>query len=86
MLTIPADVVYIDGSHEYADVRADVVGMWPLLKVGGVMILHDTLSFPDGPGRVLTWLQHRGVEAVNLPFHNGFGVVHKTQERGLQEV
>ena len=69
----PADVIYVDGSH-------NVIGMWPLLKVGGVMILHDTLAFPDGPGRVLTWLQHRGIEAVNLPFHNGFGIVHKTQE------
>jgi len=83
LLSKPADVIYIDGSHEHADVRADVIGMWPLLKVGGVMILHDTLSFPDGPGRVLTWLQHRGIEAVNLPFHNGFGIAHKTQENGL---
>jgi len=75
-----ADVIYIDGSHEPADVRADVIGMWPLLKVGGVMILHDTLSFPDGPGRVLAWLQHRGIEAINLPMINGMGLIHKTQE------
>lgn len=80
-----ADIIYIDGSHEYADVRADVIGMWPLLKVGGVMILHDTLAYPGGPGRVLTWLQHKGIEAINLPFKNGFGLIHKTQERGLNE-
>ncbi len=86
LLRIEADVIYIDGSHEHADVKADVVGMWPLLKVGGVMILHDTLAFPDGPGRVLTWLQHRGIEAINLPFRNGFGVVHKTQEVLLDDV
>ena len=83
LLTVPADVIYIDGSHKYADVRADVIGMWPLLKAGGVMILHDTLSCPDGPGRVLTWLQHRGIEAVNLPFKNGFGLIHKTQEGAI---
>jgi len=81
-----ADVIYIDSSHEYADVRADVIGMWPLLKVGGVMIMHDTLAFPDGSGRVLAWLQHRGAEAVNLPFTNGFGVIVKTQEGLLREI
>jgi len=85
LLSMPADVIYIDGSHKYADVRADVIGMWPLLKVGGVMILHDTLSFPNGPGRVLAWLQHRGIEAINLNMINGMGLIHKTQEGLLQE-
>lgn len=81
----PADVVYIDGSHEYANVRADVLGMWPLLKMGGVMILHDTTSRPDGPGRVLTWLQHRSIEAINIPTVNGFGIAIKNVEGLLLE-
>ena len=85
-LAVPADVIYIDGSHEYADVRADVIGMWPLLKVGGVMILHDTLAYPDGPGRVLAWLQHRGIEAISLPMINGMGLIHKTQGMLLVDV
>lgn len=75
LLSIPADMIYVDGSHQYLDVRGDVVRLWPLLKPGGLMVLHDT-DLP-GPGRVLTKLSHRGLEVVELPFARGFGLIHK---------
>ncbi|OWK38609.1 class I SAM-dependent methyltransferase [Fimbriiglobus ruber] len=37
----PFDLVYVDGSHEAADVLADAVLAWPLLKVGGVLGFDD---------------------------------------------
>ena len=36
-----ADVVYIDGSHEYADVKRDLEGYWPLVRPGGVLFGDD---------------------------------------------
>ena len=74
----PGDMIYIDGSHEYPDVWGDVTGLWPRLKVGGLMVLHDT-DLP-GPGRVLTKLSHLGLEVVELPFARRFGIVHKRRE------
>ncbi len=35
------DLIYIDGSHATADVLADLVLAWGLLKVGGIMIIDD---------------------------------------------
>jgi hypothetical protein len=35
------DVIYVDGSHTADDVLEDMVLAWPLLKVGGLMILDD---------------------------------------------
>jgi predicted O-methyltransferase YrrM len=35
------DIIYIDGSHRAADVMADAVLAWGLLKEGGVMIFDD---------------------------------------------
>ena len=35
------DGIYIDGSHDAPDVISDAVLSWPLLKVGGVVILDD---------------------------------------------
>lgn len=35
------DFIYIDGSHKAADVLADAVLSFPLLKVGGLMIFDD---------------------------------------------
>ena len=35
------DFVYVDGSHYAADVLADAVLAWPLLKVGAMMVFDD---------------------------------------------
>lgn len=42
---IVADLIYIDGSHEYDDVLQDLVMYWSLLSKGGVMFGDDYLSF-----------------------------------------
>jgi predicted O-methyltransferase YrrM len=38
---VRADFVYVDGSHQAADVLADAVLGWKLLKPGGLMIFDD---------------------------------------------
>lgn len=43
------DFVYIDGSHMAADVLTDSVLVWPLVKLGGVIVWDDlTWGDPDG--------------------------------------
>jgi SAM-dependent methyltransferase len=37
----PFDLIHVDGSHEAADVMADAVLCWPLLKPGGLLIFDD---------------------------------------------
>jgi hypothetical protein len=41
------DLVYVDGSHRAADVLADAVLSWPLLKNGGIMLFDDYLWQQD---------------------------------------
>jgi predicted O-methyltransferase YrrM len=47
------DIAYVDGSHEAADVLADVVLVWDLVKHGGVVALDDygwhTPTVPKDP-------------------------------------
>lgn len=31
------DFIYIDGAHEYDDVKADILAWWPKVKVGGII-------------------------------------------------
>lgn len=38
---ILADVIYIDGSHEYADVKRDIEDYWPLVRPGGILFGDD---------------------------------------------
>lgn len=36
-----ADLIYIDGSHQYEDVKKDTANYWPLLRHGGIMFGDD---------------------------------------------
>ncbi len=47
-----ADLIFIDGSHQYQAVKKDFQAWFPLLKNGGIMAFHDTLSWP-GPQKVV---------------------------------
>lgn len=35
------DAIYLDGMHDYEPLKADFIAAWPLLKVGGVLVIDD---------------------------------------------
>lgn len=37
----PIDILFIDGSHEYEDVKADFFAFYPFVKPGGIVAFHD---------------------------------------------
>ena len=43
---IQADIVHVDGSHEYADAISDLQCWWPIVRPGGVLV-GDDFHFPD---------------------------------------
>ena len=50
--TIPIDFIFIDGSHQYEDVKQDVETFYPHVKPGGIIALHDVIHAWPGPLRV----------------------------------
>lgn len=44
----PIDILFIDGSHEYEDVKADFEAFYPFVKEGGIIALHDIKGAFDG--------------------------------------
>jgi threonylcarbamoyladenosine tRNA methylthiotransferase MtaB len=40
-------LIFIDGSHEYEDVKADFNAWWPKLSIHGILAFHDTISKPS---------------------------------------
>ena len=54
----PVGLIFIDGSHEYDDVKKDFELWFPKLIDGGVMAFHDTLGY-DGPRKVVNELIYK---------------------------
>jgi predicted O-methyltransferase YrrM len=70
----PIDLLHIDGNHTYDDVRLDFTQWSPHVRGGGVILMHDTRSFPLDVGRFfneITWPKFEFEHA------NGLGVTLK---------
>lgn len=72
-----ADLIFIDGCHSYTCIKWEVENYWQRLKPDGLMVLHDTRSWPDGPSKVFQLCQIRGLEVLELPMCHGLGLIHK---------
>lgn len=47
------DFVYIDGAHDYDNVKADIQAWAPKIRVGGIIAGDDFYDFPSGKGGVM---------------------------------
>jgi predicted O-methyltransferase YrrM len=61
------DFIYIDGSHLARDVLVDCVLAWPVLSVGGLMILDD-YTWRAGPEGTLPWVAIDAFAKVMAPY------------------
>ena len=57
---VQADIIYIDGSHEYEDVYSDLIAYAPLLAAGGRMFGDDFRAFPGVFAAVIRYAHERG--------------------------
>jgi predicted O-methyltransferase YrrM len=78
-----ADVLFIDGDHTYAGARADYQAYRPLVREGGLIVLHDIVAHPSRPDvgvhrlwQEITWRQ-KGQEIIAAPEEKwaGIGIV-----------
>lgn len=68
----PIDILHIDARHEYACVKNDYDKWHGHLRKGGVILFHDTNSFPNDVGK---FFQEIDRPKTNFPNVNGLGVV-----------
>lgn len=71
---VAADMVYIDGSHEFGDVFDDLCAYWRLLPAGGVMFGDD---FKNHAGVYCDVLRFASQERVNVEEHLPFWKITK---------
>jgi predicted O-methyltransferase YrrM len=68
------DILHIDGAHEYDSVKHDFDTWLPKVRLGGVILLHDTRSFPNDVGR---FFQSITFPKFEIEHSHGLGVVTK---------
>lgn len=77
-----ADLIYIDGSHEEADVLADVVAFWQVLRPGGVIFGDDfSESWPSVIRAVRSFAEHNG---LRLEEDNEFWIIKKLEDSSVK--
>ncbi|MGH9467964.1 MAG: class I SAM-dependent methyltransferase, partial [Terriglobales bacterium] len=71
----PLDLVFIDGDHSYAGVKADYEMYSPMVRAGGVVAFHDIVEHPPeyGVGVGRFWREIRGPGAVEIIADPGQG-------------
>lgn len=73
----PIDILHIDGFHEYEAVKRDWNNWVGFVKDTGVIIFHDTESFPDDVGRFFNEIQ---LPKFKFTHSHGLGVVAKSEQ------
>lgn len=77
-LSQPASIVYLDGDHSYENVRRELDDFWPLVRPGGMMILHDA-EWLEEELAIEDWQWATGcmVEWVSMVGGPSFAVIRK---------
>lgn len=65
-LKVQADLIYLDASHEFGDVLADLLAWWPVLKVGCTMFGDDyRAGHPGVADAVNMFAGSQGLEVID---------------------
>jgi len=76
------DVIYIDGSHQAADVYSDAALAWPMLEPGGIM-LFDDYEWEYMPAAESN--PRLGIDAFLQAFKGEYRLIHKAFQLAIEK-
>jgi len=68
---LKADLIYVDASHEYDAVKADMAAFWPLLNNGGIMLGDDYTACWPGVVKAVNEFGQGEIDGVVWKFVQG---------------
>lgn len=74
-----ADLIFIDTCHTFDHTTKEIAAYEPILRPGGIMVFHDTVSFFDGVQKPINEFvkTHRDYKYENKTNCNGLGILRK---------
>jgi predicted O-methyltransferase YrrM len=74
-----ADLIFIDTSHTFDHTTKEIAAYEPILRPGGTMAFHDTMSFYEGVQKpIKAFLKaHKDWSYENKANCNGLGILRK---------
>lgn len=77
-----ADLIFVDTSHTFDHTTREIALYEPILRPGGIMVFHDTVSFYEGVQKPINnFLKKHGSRYEHKP--NGWQYENKTNCNGL---
>ena len=85
------DFIFVDAKHSFEQARKDFENSWPLLKMGALMVLHDTyvpnreyLQHCEDCWKLPVWIKEQNyidLELMTLPFYMGLTLIRKRNKQ-----
>lgn len=78
---IKAQIIYVDGSHTHRACYQDIADYWPLLEVGGSMLVDDLKLYPSCYSACIAFVGENNLWDCFEPIKDGeFGLFSKKRE------
>jgi hypothetical protein len=72
------DVLFVDTLHNYEHVRDELAVWGPWVSPSGIVLIHDTETFPEVGHAVRDYARRKGFRSELLHSSNGLGVIYPT--------
>jgi predicted O-methyltransferase YrrM len=81
------DHLFIDTSHTYEHTLKELQKYEPYVRIGGIITLHDTISFPEVMTAILDYIKNRGdLRVYNYLHNNGLAVIFKGKREVIKNI
>lgn len=70
------DVLFIDTDHTYNQLLAELKLWGPWVRKGGVILMHDVVTFPELNNAAVEYASAREVQYLWKPGSNGLGIIN----------
>lgn len=82
----PIDTLFVDTDHTFAQVTAELAAWGNKVKIGGAILFHDVISFPEVRRAAELWADVNEQELVIREASNGLGIITIASRKSLTGV